>query len=360
MRKLSLTKLVGEHPLRDLLLTLALLGAAVGLCLLIRLRADGNIYVFMMFVLAVLMAARFTGGYLYGILASVAGMFLVNYVFIYPYMAFNFTISGYPLTFVSLLAVSLTTSAMTSQVKEQEKVRSAASRERMRGDLLRAISHDLRTPLTSILGNASNLMSNSVSLDEANRRQICAGIYDDAIWLINLVENLLSVTRIEEGRMNLHLSAELMDEVIAEALQHINRKSVEHEIRTSSQEEFILARMDARLIVQVVINVVDNAIKYTPPGSHILIETRKAEGWVHVRISDDGPGIPPEAKAHVFDMFYCGGAVISDSRRSLGLGLALCKAIVAAHGGSIWVEDNQPHGAIFEFTLPAEEVSLHE
>ena len=135
---------------------------------------------------------------------------------------------------------------------------------------------------------------------------------------------------------------------------------MEHEIRTSSQEEFILARMDARLIVQVVINVVDNAIKYTPPGSHILIETRKAEGWVHVRISDDGPGIPPEAKAHVFDMFYCGGAVISDSRRRLGLGLALCKAIVAAHGGSIWVEDNQPHGAIFEFTLPAEEVSLHE
>ena len=244
--------------------------------------------------------------------------------------------------------------------REKEAATVLAKNEQLRANLLRAISHDLRTPLTSILGNASNLMSNSVSLDEANRRQICAGIYDDAIWLINLVENLLSVTRIEEGRMNLHLSAELMDEVIAEALQHINRKSVEHEIRTSSQEEFILARMDARLIVQVVINVVDNAIKYTPPGSHILIETRKAEGWVHVRISDDGPGIPPEAKAHVFDMFYCGGAVISDSRRSLGLGLALCKAIVAAHGGSIWVEDNQPHGAIFEFTLPAEEVSLHE
>ena len=244
--------------------------------------------------------------------------------------------------------------------REKEAAAILAKNEQLRANLLRSISHDLRTPLTSISGNASNLLTSANDFDEATKRQLYADIYDDSMWLINLVENLLSVTRIEEGRMNLNPSAELMDEVIAEALRHINRRSVEHEISVSSGEDFILAHMDARLIVQVVINIVDNAIKYTPAGSHIRIATEKAGDWVMVRISDDGPGISDEAKAQVFDMFYSGANQVADSRRSLGLGLFLCKSIVTAHGGTISVRDNQPHGTIFEFTLPAEEVQLHE
>ena len=244
--------------------------------------------------------------------------------------------------------------------REKEAAAILAKNEQLRANLLRSISHDLRTPLTSISGNASNLLTSANDFDEATKRQLYADIYDDSMWLINLVENLLSVTRIEEGRMNLNLSAELMDEVIAEALRHINRRSVEHEISVRSGEDFILAHMDARLIVQVVINIVDNAVKYTPAGSHIRIETEKAGAWVVVRIADDGPGISDEAKAQVFDMFYSGANRVADSRRSLGLGLFLCKSIVTAHGGTISVKDNQPHGTIFEFTLPAEEVQLHE
>ena len=244
--------------------------------------------------------------------------------------------------------------------REKEAAAILAKNEQLRANLLRSISHDLRTPLTSISGNASNLLTCANDFDEATKRQLYADIYDDSMWLINLVENLLSVTRIEEGRMNLNPSAELMDEVIAEALRHINRRSVEHEISVRSSEDFILAHMDARLIVQVVINIVDNAIKYTPAGSHIRIETEKAGAWVVVRIADDGPGISDEAKAQVFDMFYSGANRVADSRRSLGLGLFLCKSIVTAHGGTISVRDNQPHGTIFEFTLPAEEVQLHE
>ena len=244
--------------------------------------------------------------------------------------------------------------------REKEAAAILAKNEQLRANLLRSISHDLRTPLTSISGNASNLLTSANDFDEATKRQLYADIYDDSMWLINLVENLLSVTRIEEGRMNLNPSAELMDEVIAEALRHINRRSVEHEISVSSGEDFILAHMDARLIVQVVINIVDNAVKYTPAGSHIRIETEKAGAWVVVRIADDGPGISDEAKAQVFDMFYSGANRVADSRRSLGLGLFLCKSIVTAHGGTISVRDNQPHGTIFEFTLPAEEVQLHE
>ena len=244
--------------------------------------------------------------------------------------------------------------------KEKEAAAIMAKNEQLRANLLRAISHDLRTPLTSISGNASNLISNSANFDEATKQQLYTDIYDDSMWLINLVENLLSVTRIEEGRMNLHPSAELMDEVVSEALRHIHRMSIEHEITVSSSEDFILARVDAKLMVQVIVNMVDNAIKYTPAGSHIHISTEKSGKWVVVRIADDGPGIPDEAKKKVFDMSYSGANRVADSRRSLGLGLALCKSIVTAHGGTICVRDNQPRGTVFEFTLPSEEVHLHE
>ena len=244
--------------------------------------------------------------------------------------------------------------------KEKEAAAILAKNEQLRANLLRAISHDLRTPLTSISGNASTLISNYQRLDDESRTQIFTDIYDDSMWLINLVENLLAVTRIEEGRVNLHSTAELMDEVIAEALKHVDRKSKEHIIRVHSEPEFILAQIDAKLIVQVLINIVDNAIKYTPEGSVIEISTRESGSMVEVSISDNGPGIPDEQKPHIFDMFYSGANKVADSRRSLGLGLSLCKSIVTAHGGTIEVTDHVPNGTTFTFTLPGGEVELHE
>lgn len=244
--------------------------------------------------------------------------------------------------------------------KEKEEAAVLAQKEQLRANLLRSISHDLRTPLTSISGNASNLLSNGTKFDEETKIHLYTDIYDDSMWLINLVENLLSVTRIEEGRMNLRVSMELMDEVITESLRHVNRKKKEHHIRVKSSEEFILAKIDVRLIVQVIINIVDNAIKYTPPNSEISIMTEKRGDWVVVSVSDNGPGIPDDMKLHVFDMFYSGAKSIADSRRSLGLGLSLCKSIIQAHGGEIKVMDHEPHGTTFQFTLPAGEVNLYE
>ena len=243
---------------------------------------------------------------------------------------------------------------------EKEEAAVLAKNEQLRANLLRAISHDLRTPLTSISGNASNLLANEESFDKATRHQIYRDIYNDSLWLINLVENLLSVTRITKGEIQLHLTAELMDEVVAEALRHVGRQSAEHTIRVISSDDLILAKIDAKLMVQVVINIVDNAIKYTPPGSTITISTEKRQDKVVVKIADDGPGVPDEAKPRIFDMFYTGAGKIADSRRSLGLGLALCKSIIDAHGGTLSVSDNKPHGAVFTFTLQAEEVDLHE
>ena len=244
--------------------------------------------------------------------------------------------------------------------REKEAAAVLAQNEQLRANLLRSISHDLRTPLTSISGSAGNLLANYRKMDDNLREQTFTDIYDDSMWLINLVENLLAVTRIEGGQMHLNRSMELMDEVITEALKHINRKSREHTITVTSNADFVLASMDAKLIIQVIINLVDNAIKYTPAGSSIEIRTEKQAKQVLVSVRDNGPGIPDAQKERVFEMFYCGTNKIADSRRSLGLGLGLCKSIVTAHGGSITVSDNHPTGAVFTFTLPAGEVELHE
>lgn len=242
---------------------------------------------------------------------------------------------------------------------EKQQIEMETQRERLRANLLRAISHDLRTPLTSISGNAGVLMEKSISLDESKKQEIYSSIYDDSMWLVNLTENLLSITRIENGTMHLQMSAELIDDVFREAISHVDRKASEHKISIDLADDMLMAKMDVRLIVQVIINIVNNAIKYTPEGSHIGLSAKKQGDFVCIQISDDGPGISDESKQHLFNMFYTADIGKSDSRRGLGLGLSLCKSIIEAHGGSISVSDNQPHGAVFSFTLPLEEVTIN-
>lgn len=244
--------------------------------------------------------------------------------------------------------------------KERERAAVLAKNEQLRANLLRSISHDLRTPLTSISGNASNLISNGNDIDDATKKQIYEDIYDDSLWLINLVENLLAVTRLEEGRMNINLTTELVGDVIAEALKHVHTKSEMQKITVIQPDDLLLAKMDARLIVQVLINLLDNAIKYTPSDSQITITAKRNGETVCVSVADNGNGIEDEQKSRVFDMFYTGANKIADCRRSIGLGLSLCKSIINAHGGEITITDNVPHGAIFTFTLPVGEVEIHE
>lgn len=241
---------------------------------------------------------------------------------------------------------------------EKQKIALETQRERLRSNLLRAISHDLRTPLTSISGNAGVLMEKSIALTEEKKQEIYASIYDDSMWLVDLTENLLSITRIKNGTMHLQMNAELIDDVLREAIAHVDRQAARHHIQVNLEDDLLMAKMDARLIVQVVINIVNNAIKYTPEGSHICISAEKEDRMVCIHIADDGPGISDEAKVHLFDMFYTAGIGKADSRRGLGLGLSLCQSIVEAHGGEIFVENNEPHGAVFSFTLPLEEVNL--
>ena len=251
--------------------------------------------------------------------------------------------------------------AMENEQNAMEKEKNAviAKNEQLRADLLRAISHDLRTPLCSISGNADMLLSNSERLDEATKHQIYTDIYDDSEWLIGVVENLLSITRLNDGRLKFKFSDQLLDEVIAESLRHISRKHDDYKI-VSDCEELVLARMDVRLIIQVLVNLIDNAIKYTPPGTVICIQGTKTDGKAQISVKDNGPGIPDEMKPHIFQMFYTGKTTVADSHRSLGLGLALCHSIIEAHDGTLILTDHDPHGCNFTFTLPLSEVTLNE
>lgn len=243
--------------------------------------------------------------------------------------------------------------------EEKQAIEMETQQERLRSNLLRAVSHDLRTPLTGICGNAGVLMEKSGVLSEEKKQEIYRSVYDDAMWLVNLTENLLSITRIENGTLALRMEAELVEDVIYEALRHLGRNAKEHKISVELQDDLLMAQMDVRLIVQVIINIVNNALKYTPTGSEVKICAEKKGNQAQISISDNGPGIPKESKEHLFDMFYTVSTGKSDNHRGLGLGLSLCKSIVLAHGGEITVTDYVPHGAVFSFTLPLKEVPVH-
>lgn len=244
--------------------------------------------------------------------------------------------------------------------QEKELAAVKAKNEQLRANLLRSISHDLRTPLTSISGNAGNLIHNYDKLDDETKMRTFSDIFDESQWLIGLVENLLSITKLEEGKMKLNLSVHCLDEVIEEALLHINRKASEHKITVCSEDGLLLANMDAKLIMQVIINLIDNAIKYTEADSEIKISSKKTDDGVLVSVSDNGPGIPDNIKPHIFEMFCTGEKKSADSRRSLGLGLHLCRSIMNAHGGELILQDNSPTGCIFTFRIPSGEVQINE
>jgi len=325
----------------------------------------------MVYILGVLIISMITTHQVYSMISSLFCVVVFNYFFTIPRFTLHAYDKDYPITFVIMFLAAFLTGSLAARLKKlaieneqnaREKAEAAmlAEKEQMRANLLRAMSHDLRTPLTSISGNASNLLSNEEWFDTATRRQLYRDIYDDSIWLINMVENLLSISKVEEGRLNLHFTTELLDEIVNEALGHIGRKKEEHQIILNTSDEFVLVNVDARLIIQVIINILDNAIKYTPKNSKIIITTEKRSEMAVVMIADDGPGVLEEDKEFVFDMFYSGAKNLADSHRSLGLGLALCKSIINTHGGEIWLTDNKPTGAVFGFSLPIEEVNLHE
>lgn len=255
----------------------------------------------------------------------------------------------------SLLIAMLRESALAyekdaiSQVKNELIIKN--KQEELRSTLLRAISHDLRTPLTSISGYAEILMKNASILSDDKKQDIFTNIYDDSIWLLNLVENLLSITRFDKNEITIKQESEFIIDVITEALSHLGRKKEDYNVQTVIEDEALSAKMDGKLIAQVIFNLVDNAMKYAPPHTTITVRAKAVGEFIEISVEDEGNGIKDEDKKKIFDMFYTVNNSIADGRRGLGLGLALCKAVVNAHGGKIEIKDNKPKGTIFSFRL---------
>ena len=237
-----------------------------------------------------------------------------------------------------------------------ERIAREAEAERLRTNLLRTISHDLRTPLTSILGNADILLSNGEQIASELRKQLYQTIYSDSEWLITLVENLLFITRIDNGVMSINTEPEVLQEIIPESLSCVAKRAKEHAVNLEMPDELLVVKMDARLFLQVIINIVDNAIKYTPLGSTIHIRLLRRNAQAVIEIADEGCGITDSDKKKVFEMFYTSNKISSDSRRGIGLGLPLCQSIVSAHGGTITLVDNTPRGLVVTIVLQLEEV----
>lgn len=239
--------------------------------------------------------------------------------------------------------------------EKQQKSKIDVERERVKGNLLRAISHDLRTPLTSILGATSTILDNDHILDSKIKRELLQNVYEDTSWLIHTVENILSITRIDEGRIEIVKNMEAIEEIVGEAVSRIKKLSSNHTIKINIPEELIIIPMDGMLIEQVLINLIDNAIKYTPYESTIEVKVYLINNKVVFEVSDNGGGIKEENKEVIFDRFYSNALGNDTEKRGTGLGLAICKSIIAAHDGEISVFNNFSGGATFRFILDSKE-----
>lgn len=340
------------------------------LMLLILLLASGIGYIFnyigfpdtnivVIYLLAVLVTAWLENSFIYGIIASILATFLFNYFFVLPIFTFSVGDPNYIVTLIIMMITSIITSTLTAHAirstQEAREKEAEIVKERYRANLLRSISHDIRTPLAGIIGISEILMN--MSTPEDPRYDLVRGIRQDADWLHSLVENILNLTRLQDGRLEIQKQLEAVEEVVGEAIGHMALRAPEYEIAVHIPDELLLVPMDAKLIRQVIINLLDNAIKYTLPADGISIivhrdDTKKEAVFV---VQDRGKGISSKDLPNLFESFYTSHGNDSNSKKGIGLGLAICDTIIKAHGGTISGHNRVDGvGAEFIFTLPME------
>lgn len=350
---------MGKRTLRNILITLTILAAAAVICFFLQQSVGTEAHAPLLFVLAVLFISRFTDGYGYGIFSAMAAVIAVNYIFTYPYFAFNFTITGYPLTFLVMLAVALSVSALTTQIKNQEKLRLESEKEKMRANLLRAVSHDIRTPLTSIAGSASVILENQDALSQDKVMELVANIKEEAQWLVRMVENLLSITRMNAENAKIDKQEELAEEVISAAVSKFKKRFPGIETEVYVPDEILLVPMDATLIEQVLVNLLENSVIHGRTTSRIRIQVSKQEEMAVFSVEDNGGGIDESVLPVIFDGNLVARGESSDNKRNMGIGLSVCKSIIKAHRGNMRAENREEGGARMIFTLPMEMEEQH-
>ncbi|MCI9423267.1 DUF4118 domain-containing protein [Lachnospiraceae bacterium WCA-9-b2] len=347
-----------KNFLRNISYTLILLAFATGLAFIFfHFVKDNSANIAFVYILALILIARWTTGYLYGILSSLFCVIFINGFFTYPFFEINFTMSGYPVTFVCMLIITITTSAMTTKltrqdemIAERERKLNDAEKERIRANLLRAISHDLRTPLTSIIGSSASYIENHDELDSGEKLELITTIHDDSIWLLNMVENLLSVTRIQEDSHKVSKEPEIVEEVVSEAIDRLRKRLPDASIIVSAPNEMLMIPMDFLLIEQVLINLLENALVHSESTQPVELHITNDQAYVTFHVIDHGKGIDTSTLPDIFSGQY-DSSLASDTKRGMGIGLSICRTIVQAHGGTITAH-NHENGAEFAFSLP--------
>ena len=347
-----------KNIIKNTILTIGILSAATGLCLLLDQMDDvqhSDAYVSMVFILAVFLVSRVTSGYFFGLAASIYGVLVVNFFFTFPYFEFNFSLPGYPIAMVTLVSVSMLTSMLTTRMKRQEQARAEAAKEKLRSNLLRAISHDFRTPLTSIMGANAMLMENGDTLDETKKRELHQSIEDEAQWLRRIVENLLLVTRIPDGgETKLLKTPEAMEEVVAAAAEKYRSRFPNLALIVRVPDEVLICPMDALLIEQAILNLLQNAALHAKGATRVLLAVTHEPKYAKIEVQDDGCGIRQEMSARFLHPKGNDRIVFGDSTRTSGIGLSVCEAVVNAHGGRFHLANGANGGLCATMELPLE------
>ena len=349
-----------EHILkfswRDCLITAGFLAVASVACFLLRGEEQADSHAPLVFVLAILLISRFTNSYFYGMCASVIAVIEANYIFTYPYFHLNFTLSGYPLTFLAMFSVSIVVSMLTTQTKQQEKIRMEIEKEQMRANLLRAVSHDIRTPLTSIVGAVSVVAENHDKLSEEKTLSLLADVKEEAQWLVRVVENLLLVTRIDADSAKVSKEPDMVEEILAEAVSKFKKRFPGAPVKIEMPENVLFVPMDAMLIEQVLCNLMENAVLHGGVVSEILVGVREDENYALFSVADDGVGIAADVLPRILsESIYRENTGNIDGKRNMGIGLTVCQSIIRAHGGHVTAYNRKEGGAVFEFSLPIKE-----
>ena len=345
-----------KQQVKDLLVTAGILVVSFLFSLLSEAVFQTDAMGPMVFVLGVFLISVITTGYRWGIAASLIGMLAVNFVFTFPYFQFNFTIPVNFFSAVVMLVVAIITCALTTKIKYAEKIKADSEREKMRANLLRAVSHDLRTPLTTIYGSSAMLLEDFDKFSGEDRRELLRGIRDDAHWLVGMVENLLSVTRLDGGELRLNKSDTVLEELIDAVLVKFRKRCPEHEVLVHIPEEFVSIPMDAVLIGQVLANLLENAVIHATGMSTLELEVCVDEGHARFTVRDNGCGIHPDRLPDLFTGYLGSSDRQGDSaRRNMGIGLSVCATIIKAHGGQITAHNRPTGGAEFTFSLTTEE-----
>lgn len=349
-----------KHILKNLSVSALLLICAFALCLLLDDFFDIREPASVLFVFSVFLISLLTDSYIYGIASSFLAVLAVNYAFTFPYFTFNFTLTENLISAALLIVVAVLTSTLTTKLRQSETEKVEAERERVRANLLRAVSHDLRTPLTTIYASASALLEDEM-LGEDKRRRILVGIKEDAEWLSRMVENLLSITRIDSGHVKLRKTPVVPDELIDAVLVKFRARYPDYTVHVELPGDIVFIPMDPMLIEQVLLNLLENAVQHAKGMTSLTLRVSVEGGKAVFEVIDNGCGIPKELLPHIFSgTFRPQDTVPPDgSKHSTGIGLSVCATIIRVHGGSITAENIPDGGTCFRFTLQIEE-SDHE